>query len=494
MTQSLGQIVKKLKYLQSAKKTSTGKGGSGVIKFKSVDGKWPSKELAALLPRHKKSLTGGAPLLRVDGAKGPLWFLQGKDLEQKNHYGYFSPSPYAMARDMVAGVFRQALAAKLKSVKVEYIGENEEEFLGLCVGLEMTSYKFSRLWPESSSQLPQLVVKSGFKNHGKLVAEAQAVGSGANLARFLVDLPPNALNPTSYEKLAMETFKGLKGVRCSVWNHKRLLKEGMGLHLAVGQASETPPCLIHIEYRSPGLKDAPLAFVGKGITFDSGGLDIKPPSGMRLMKKDMGGSATVMGLAHWVAQARPKVNCDFYLAVAENAIGGNAFRPSDIITAKNGKTVEIHNTDAEGRLVLADTLTIASRKKPKLIVDVATLTGAIKYGLGSDTPGLFSNDDSLAEILMSSSQKRGETAWRMPLVPGEKSRLRSEVADMVNCTDGFGGAITAALFLESFVEGVPWAHFDIYGWTGKTSGVFRHTGGNGQLVQALADFVMTQAK
>jgi len=494
MAQTLAQTVKKLPYLAHTKKKTNAKDAIGTLTFLSATETWPDVVLKKLSRKQKEKLKKGASVLSVDHDHGPHWYIAAKVMEQRNHYGYFAPTPYTVAQDLIATVFRKALSQNLPQLAVNYIGKNEDEFLGLLVGIEMVSYKFPQLWPKAKEVLPGLTISSDFKKQKDLVKKASALGSATNLGRLLVDMPGNALNPKTYAKLAVEHFKGVKGFKISVWDAARLKKENMGLHLAVGQASEHPSCMVHLEYRAPGCKDKPLAFVGKGITFDSGGLDVKPGSGMRLMKKDMGGSATVMGLAHWVGQAQPKINCDFYLAIAENAIGDNAFRPGDILTAKNGKTVEIHNTDAEGRLVLADTMTVAVRKKPKMLIDVATLTGAVKVGLGGATPGLFSNDDALAELVLASAQKRGETAWRMPLVPSERSRLRSDVADMVNCTDGYGGAITAALFLEAFVESTPWVHLDIYGWVPKASGVYRHTGGSGQMVQALAHFLETQVK
>lgn len=263
--------------------------------------------------------------------------------------------------------------------------------------------------------------------------------------------------------------------------------------MAVGQASMQEPHMVHIQYRGAG-KAKPIAFVGKGVTFDAGGLDIKPAAGMRLMKKDMGGSASVAGIAYWVIHSKAKINCDFYFAIAENSVAKESFRPGDVLTARNGKTVEIHNTDAEGRLVMADSLTVASEKKPKILIDIATLTGAIKYGLGGNVPGLFSNQDNLAECLLRSGQRHGDLCWRMPLIPEEKSRLKSDVADLVNCTNGYGGAITAALFLEMFTQNVPWAHFDIYAWAESAKGALAGAGGSGQIVQLMSDFLENESK
>ena len=481
--QSLGFLLKKSSVPSKAIK--------GQVFFIGSSGSLPSSVVKDLPSWNKAQLKNPLPLVSVDGTKGPLWFIHTKIIENKNQYGLFSPSPYAMARDLMGSVFRQALSKGVSSLVVEYFGEDEEEFKGLCIGLEMAHYSFPQYWPEKRPLKMSVSIKSSFKNQKTLLKEASQLGQAVNLSRFLVDLPPNALHPKSYAEL----LKGLLGegakTQVTIWNEQRLKKEKMGLLLAVGQGALHTPCLVHIKYRNAG-KKKPLAFVGKGITFDSGGLDIKPASGMRLMKKDMGGSAAVAGLAYWVALTQPKVNCDFYLAIAENAISTDAFRPGDIIQARNGQTVEIHNTDAEGRLVLADALTVAAEAQPELIIDVATLTGAIKYGLGAQTPGLFSNSDNLAEVLLKSGQRGGDVAWRMPLIPEERGRLRSDVADMVNCTDGFGGAVTAALFLENFVEGVPWAHFDIYAWANKAQGALRQAGGSGQSVQSLSNFVSSQ--
>ncbi|MEK7357338.1 MAG: leucyl aminopeptidase family protein, partial [Bdellovibrionota bacterium] len=251
------------------------------------------------------------------------------------------------------------------------------------------------------------------------------------------------------------------------------------------------PCLVHLSYR-PKMKTAdarPIAIVGKGVTFDSGGLDVKPSSGMRWMKKDMGGSAASVGLAYWAVTSGLPLPLDIYLSLAENAIGGASFRPGDVITARNGTTVEIGNTDAEGRLVLADALDVAVTRKemPAAVINIATLTGAIKVGLGADIAGLFSNNDSLATEIEEAGRRTGDLSWRMPLFQPYKSMLRSTFADTNNCSDGgFGGAITAALFLEMFVKDVPWAHLDIYAWKDGSGGPYAESGGNGQPIQALA--------
>ena len=224
------------------------------------------------------------------------------------------------------------------------------------------------------------------------------------------------------------------------------------------------PRLIEIEWGAP--KNPRLAIIGKGVSFDSGGLDIKPSSGMRLMKKDMGGAAHALALAQLIMAARLPVRLHMLIPAVENAIAGNAFRPGDIIKSRNGMTVEIDNTDAEGRLVLADAITKAGEDAPSLIIDFATLTGAARVALGPDLPALFVNDDALALAVSKASAAQDDPLWRLPLWPGYADMLKSEIADTANSAEsGLAGAITAALFLEKFVpKDTPWAHLDTFAW------------------------------
>lgn len=489
---SLSAVIKKLPWLASAqKKTGKGQGERTRILVVGRGAKLPAAFYKTAPSSVKAKIRKKSSVSHWQTNTGKFWLLQLQMVESKDHYGRFSPSPYAMARDLMGTCFRQILNEDPKSIHVDHIGESEDEFVGLCVGMEMAHYQFKKVWPKSNPYQGSFKIKTSLKTGESLFKQACTLGEATNWARFLVDLPPNLLQPKDYADLLKDSFSKVAKTKVNVWNRARLQKEGMGLHLAVGQSAEQEPHMVHVQYRGGG-NEAPIAFVGKGITFDSGGLDIKPASGMRLMKKDMGGSASVAGIAYWVTRSKLKLNCDFYFAIAENAIGKDSFRPSDVLTAHNSLTVEIHNTDAEGRLVMADSLSVASEKKPQLIIDIATLTGAIKFGLGSGVPGLFSNSDNLAETLMLSGQARGDLSWRMPLIPEEKGRLKSEVADVVNCTSGFGGAVTAALFLEMFVGNTPWAHFDIYGWVDSAKGAYASSGGSGQVVQSMAHFLEGQ--
>jgi leucyl aminopeptidase len=234
-----------------------------------------------------------------------------------------------------------------------------------------------------------------------------------------------------------------------------------------------------------------VALVGKGVCFDTGGLGIKPDAGMKLMKKDMGGSASIVGIAHWLSESGSDVACDLYLALAENAVDAHSFRPGDVLTARNGLTVEIHNTDAEGRLVMADVMDVATNKQidsaPVALIDLSTLTGAMRVAVGTEIAGMFANNDGLADLALSSGQKAGDPAWRIPLWDNYKAQLKSSFADLANASDsGFGGAITAALFLQKFLKHqIPWLHFDLYCWSDRANGAIGDSGGNGQGVQMM---------
>ncbi len=462
-------------------------------------GQWISK----LAPSWQKAdlRKNTREVLSFVGDKGPVWILNPKKREGPfSHGARLEESPFVWMREQIGGMVGQFKSYHLESVQIEIHNTSEEQDFGLLMGLELAAYNYKNvLDAENMASLPKLAVKKvGEKLNPQLIAQAQSLGGSVNWARHMVNTPPNFLNPQTMEQLAVQKLSRAKNLSVTIWDEKKLLAEGMNLHLSVGKGSEYPSRLIHLKYRptGEGAKAKPIAFVGKGVTFDTGGLDIKPSSGMRLMKKDMGGSAAVLALAQWAAETAYPRPLDFYLAMAENSIDAGSFRPSDVLTARNGMRVEIHNTDAEGRLVLADALDVAATRtgndEPEVIIDVATLTGAIKVALGGDIIGLFSNHDSLAESLNKAGQKTGELNWRMPLYSRYTSQMSTHFADIVNCVDGFGGAITAALFLEKFVHSKPWAHLDIYGWNDKPTGSASSSGGSGQAVQSLATYLLAR--
>jgi leucyl aminopeptidase len=339
------------------------------------------------------------------------------------------------------------------------------------------------------------------------LADAEVVADAVALARDLVNDPPRDLYPESFAKKASDAAKEV-GLSCQVFGAAELQKRKMGLLMAVGQGSEHGPRLVHLSYRpggqgkgkakpkgtGKGAGEAPVVLVGKGITFDSGGLCIKPPDGMLTMKCDMAGAAAVLATLVAVARLELPIAVDGILALAENMPSGNAFRMGDVITGASGKTVEITNTDAEGRLVLADALHYAVNLGARSIVDLATLTGACMVALGPQTAGLFSNNDDVAAGLLAAAGVAGEELWRMPLVPALRDNLKSEIADMRNAGDRLGGAITAALFLKEFVGDKPWAHMDIAGpaFTSDESGALSK-GGTGYAVPTLVAWLSAQA-
>jgi leucyl aminopeptidase len=437
--------------------------------------------------------------LHFIGRQGLVWIQRRSNRQNTCHSGLFQETAYSLARDGAGALVGVLRALQVRRMDIEFWGATDKEEIGFLVGLDLGAYQFRAINENQNglAGLPKICLMSnGRLFSDKRIKEATALAYAINWARHLVNLPGQSLNPQSFAEICIHHFAKSKSVKVSVWEEDRLKTERMGLHLAVGQAAQHGPRMVHLKYRPTGSKKRPIAIVGKGITFDTGGLDIKPSSGMRTMKKDMGGAATTLALCVWLEQMALDVPCDFYLAIAENSIGPKAFRPGDIFKARNGLTVEIHNTDAEGRLVLADVLDVAvtSKDKPDLVIDLATLTGAIKVALGADVPGLFSNDDDLADQLQQASQSVGESCWRMPLVPKYVSQMNSPVAHMTNAVDGFGGAITAALFLERFVGNTPWAHLDIYAWNDKPTGGLSFTGGNGQGVQTLACFLRSRSR
>jgi leucyl aminopeptidase len=288
------------------------------------------------------------------------------------------------------------------------------------------------------------------------------VVDGVILARELVNEPPNVLFPVEFARRASELKK--LGVVVEVLDVKAMEKLGMGALLGVSQGSTQPGRMVVMRWNGGKKGDAPVAFIGKGVTFDTGGISIKPSGSMEDMKGDMGGAACVVGLMHALAGRKAKCNVVGAIGIVENMPDGNAQRPGDIVTSMSGQTIEIINTDAEGRLVLADVLWYVKEKfKPKFMVDLATLTGAILVALGTEHAGLFSNNDELSERLYAVGMATGEKVWRLPMGPEYDKMMDSQFADMKNAGARNGGSITAAQFLQRFVGETPWAHLDIAG-------------------------------
>ncbi len=427
------------------------------------------------------------------GIFGPVWILFANEIQNsKSQGGFFAENMYGWMRDISGGLVSQFKTLKVENISVDLGALPADAAKGFIVGSEMASYNYLQIIQNKSEKNIQITFKSTQKLTADFILQTQKISASINMARHLVNMPPNELNPTSMQTIIQKEISFSKSSTIEVWDFEKCKKENMNLLVATGKGSKDKPKMIRIKYRPAGSKNKkPIAFVGKGITFDTGGLDIKPSSGMRLMKKDMGGSASVLALAIWADAAKYKRPCDFYLALAENSVDADSMRPSDVYKSRAGHLVEIDNTDAEGRLVLADVMDVAitQKEKPEYLIDVATLTGAIKVALGADVAGLFSNDEKLSEQILKAGHSAAEPHWRMPLIQKYAQSLNSNFADFRNSADGFGGAITAALFLEKFVGDVKWAHLDVYCWTDKNTGALTAGAANGQPVQSLISWL-----
>jgi leucyl aminopeptidase len=339
----------------------------------------------------------------------------------------------------------------------------------LAMGARLKSYAFNlyrtKDLDEHESKLKTAkIATQDASGARKAWVALEATADGMFLARDLVNEPPNVLSPVEFANRCKALTK--LGVKVDVLGVAAMTKLGMGALLGVGQGSERESQLVVMQWNGArGKKSDPIAFVGKGVCFDSGGLSLKPGTGMMGMKGDMGGAAAVTGAIRALAARKARVNAVGVIGLVENMPDGKAQRPDDVVKTMSGQTIEVLNTDAEGRLVLADALTYTQQKfKPKFVIDLATLTGAIMVALGSENAGLFSNDDKLASRLVEAGKAAGEPVWRMPLGSGYDKAIKSKIADMKNIGGPYGGSITAAQFLQRFVEkGQVWAHLDIAG-------------------------------
>lgn len=323
--------------------------------------------------------------------------------------------------------------------------------------------------------------------------EAQAIANGMALTRDLGNLPPNLCHPTFLGEQAKALGKEYKGLKVEVLDEKKLRELGMGSFLAVAQGSDQPPRLIVLQYNGAKKKDeAPHVLVGKGITFDTGGISLKPGLGMDEMKFDMCGAASVFGTFRAVLELQLPINLVGVMACAENMPSGGATRPGDIVTTMSGQTVEILNTDAEGRLVLCDALTYVERFKPQSVVDIATLTGACIVALGSNTSGLMGNNDALIKQLLKAGEVADDRAWQLPLFDEYQEQLDSPFADIANIGGPKAGTITAGCFLSRFAKKFHWAHLDIAGTAWISGG--KDKGATGRPVPLLTQYLLDRAK
>ena len=337
----------------------------------------------------------------------------------------------------------------------------------IAEGLLLTNYTFLEYKSEKKDEqiLLQKVACFGLKQKSfQAMNEAEVVSRSVYLVRDLVNRNANQVTPQALAKVAQGFTKEFPSIKCSILTKKQIEKEKMGLFLAVAQASPVDPVFITLKYQGkPNSKDT-IAIIGKGVTYDTGGLHVKPYGGMEKMKCDMAGSATALGVIKAAAELKLPCNLAVVIAATENSVDSTSYKPGDVFTAYNGKTVEIGNTDAEGRLTLADALAYTVKKiKPKQMISIATLTGAVVVALGNETIGMISNNSTLAKKIEVSGEATYERAWQLPLFKEYKDQLKSDFADLNNIGGRAAGTIVAASFLEEFVDKTPWAHLDIAG-------------------------------
>ncbi|WP_237229014.1 leucyl aminopeptidase [Rubinisphaera sp. JC750] len=320
------------------------------------------------------------------------------------------------------------------------------------------------------------------------VEKGAITGRAINLTRELINRGAHEVSPATFADRAAQVAAST-GLTCRIFDQVQLEAERMGSMLAVARGSDLEPRMVVLEYRGAG--DAPFTgFVGKGVTYDSGGLSLKPSDGMKTMKSDMSGAATVLGLMQAIAEAKLPVNVRGYMGLVENMISGRAYRLGDVLTARNGVTIEVMNTDAEGRLVLADVLSFAVDEGCEKLVDLATLTGSCVVALGEDYAGLFTNEQSWAEEVIAAAKSAGELVWQLPMDDAFADQLRSDVADCKNVGTRWGGSITAAKFLQKFVGDTPWVHLDIAGPAFLTdTKPYREGGASGVMIRSLLQLV-----
>lgn len=408
------------------------------------------------------------------------------------------------AREMVGVAVQCARRIGAKSIAVEIPvsddGDVADVAEAMVVGAQLADYAFDAYKAKNGAKRLKdmtLCIPQGrdVLRVRKAVEHGNAVASGVNIARDLVNMPAKVMTPSALAEAAERIAKeGGKNISLKVLEREECEALGMGAYLAVDDGSETPLKFIHLTYTPERATRKRLVVVGKGVTFDSGGLSLKPADGMMTMKCDMAGAASVLGLFSVIGQLQPRVEVHGIIAAVENMPSGKAIRPGDIVKSSNGKTIEILNTDAEGRLTLADALTYAVKLEPTAVVDIATLTGACMVALGEEISGVMSNNDELADLVLAAAGDAGEKMWRMPLEKRYRGMIESDIADLRNIpTSRYGSSLTAGLFLEEFVNGLPWVHLDIAGpaFVEKPISSYLGKGGTGHGVRTLVELLET---
>ena len=428
-------------------------------------------------------LGAAAAQARFDGAAGAIAETAAIDGEQAKRLLLVGIGE-GSEQDLERG--GAALTAKLQTsgataVHVDFVSTGEsdaDDVLAFAMGARLRNWRLdtyrTRLADKAKPSLKTVTIASPHGDLSSRWAENEAIADGVALTQTLVAEPPNILYPETFVERCQHLTD--LGVELEILDERQMKALGMGALLGVAQGSTRPPRLLAMRWNGGNAGDAPVVFVGKGVTFDTGGISIKPAAGMDMMKWDMGGAGAVAGAIKAIAGRKAKANVVGVVGLVENMPDGNAMRPGDVVTTMSGQTVEVLNTDAEGRLVLCDAISWAqSAYNPKVIVDLATLTGAMVISLGHEYAGIFANDDTLATDLLAAGEASNNKLWRFPLSPAYDKLIDSPIADMKNIGPREGGSITAAQFLKRFVdEGVAWAHLDIAGmaWADKDGPVW----------------------
>lgn len=420
---------------------------AALVKMKASRLKFTGKEDSILAVELERGPVGSVYLMGLGGGDGPLPLDRWR-------------------RGMALAVRQAGKDRRVKMMALPGGAATPEVASALAEGALLAEYGFEKYKTqvepaEKPEPLEELLVHGA---DGDSLEKGSLRAAAQNYARDLANEPGNVISPAALAEKALAMAEEW-GLDCEILDEARMREMGMNGILSVGSGSHNPPRLVHLAYRPEGVSKGRVAFVGKGITFDSGGLNIKPGDFMRSMKGDKTGACNVLAVMRAVAGIRPDFEVHGFAGAAENMPGGGAYRPDDIIRMFNGKTVEVDNTDAEGRVVLGDVLAYASGSKPSIIIDMATLTGACVVALGPYTAGAFGNDSELVVSFREASAKTGERFWELPMDDDRlKKKIRSEIADVLNSGGRYGGAITAAMFLREFIgEGIKWLHLDIAG-------------------------------
>jgi leucyl aminopeptidase len=397
-------------------------------------------------------------------------------------------------RSAMQAAWNALKAGKIKRLGLHVVGEASVQGLQMAISsLADASYSYTTTLSKPKVRTLKHVLVSATHDRAELrqaVVHAQALVAGVELAKEWANRPANHATPTHLAETAKSIASG-RSFKCEVLGPKEVAKLGMGAFMAVAQGAAEPLRFIVMRYHGAAASQAPVVLVGKGITFDTGGISLKPAAEMDEMKYDMGGAASVLGVFKALGELKPTINVVGLIPATENMPDGLAVKPGDVVTSMSGQTIEILNTDAEGRLVLCDALTYAERFKPQAVIDIATLTGACVIALGAVRTGLFSSDDALALQLQHAGEASGDTCWRMPLDDDYAEGLKSRFADVANVAGRAAGSVTAAKFLQRFTKSFAWAHLDIAG-TAWRSGAAK--GATGRPVGLLLQYLLTAAQ